>query len=61
MSLQRPRTLLLIVAILPGGGGFGYWILLSPGRTWVRWARAAYPSNVTMITFGPYSGAKDLE
>ena len=61
MKLPRPRILLLIVALLLlGGGAAGYWILLSPGSLWVRWARAAFPSHITRITFGPYPSAKEL-
>lgn len=61
MKVPKPRNLLLIVALLLlGGGAAGYWILLSPGSVWVRWARAAFPSRMTMITFGPYPSAKEL-
>jgi len=51
---------LIIALLLLGGGAAGYWILLSPGSFWVRWARAAFPSRITMITFGPYPSAKEL-
>lgn len=61
MKLPRPRILLLIIVLLLlGSGAAGYWILLSPGSVWVRWARAAFPSRVTRITFGPYPSAKEL-
>jgi len=61
MKPPKPRILLLIVALLAlGGGAAGYWILLSPGSIWVRWARAAFPARITLITFGPYPSAKEL-
>lgn len=62
MKVPKPRILFLIVALLLLGGGVaGYWILLSPGSVWIRWARAAFPSRITRITFGPYPSAKDLQ
>jgi tetratricopeptide (TPR) repeat protein len=60
MKLLKPLILPLIVALLLGGGSFGYWILLNPGTIWAWWARAAFPSRITMITFGPYPSAKEL-
>ncbi len=61
MKPPKTRILLLIVALLALGGGVaGYWILLSPGSIWVRWARAAFPARITMITFGPYPSAQEL-
>jgi tetratricopeptide (TPR) repeat protein len=61
MRLPKPKILLLIAVVLALGGGIaGYWILLSPGSIWVRWARAAFPTRVTMITFGPYPSASEL-
>jgi tetratricopeptide (TPR) repeat protein len=61
MRPPKPRIVLLIVVLLVlGGGAVGYWILLSPGSIWVRWARAAFPSRVTMITFGPYPSTREL-
>ena len=62
MKLSKPSILLLIaVLLLLGGGGLGYWILLSPGSIWVWWARAAFPSHITMITFGPYPSVRELQ
>jgi len=61
MKVPKPRNLILIVALLLlGGGAAGYRILLSPGSVWVRWARVAFPSHITRITFGPYPSAKEL-
>jgi tetratricopeptide (TPR) repeat protein len=61
MKLPKPRMLvLLILLIVLGGGAAGYWILLSPGSIWVRWARAAFPARITMITFGPCPSAAEL-
>jgi len=61
MKPPKLKILLLIVAALAlGGGAAGYWILLSPGSIWVRWAQAAFPARITMITFGPYPSAREL-
>jgi len=61
MKPPKARILLLIVVLLALGGGVaGYWILLSPGSIWVRWAQAAFPARITMITFGPYPSAQEL-
>lgn len=61
MKAPKPRHLLPIVALLLlGGGAAGYWILLSPGSVWVHWARAAFPSRIARITFGPYPSGKEL-
>jgi tetratricopeptide (TPR) repeat protein len=61
MKVPKSRSLFLIVALLLLGGGVAaYWILLSPGSIWMRWARAAFPSRITRITFGPYPSAKEL-
>jgi tetratricopeptide (TPR) repeat protein len=62
MKAPKARTRLLIVALLVvGSGAAGYCILLNPGSIWVRWARAEFPSRITMITFGPYPSAKELK
>lgn len=61
MKPPKPRILLLIaMLVVLGGGVAGYWILLNPGSIWVRWARAAFPERITMITFGPYPSAREL-
>lgn len=61
MKAPKPRILLPIIALLLlGSGAAGYWILLSPGSVWVRWARAAFPSRIARITFGPYPSGKEL-
>lgn len=52
--------MLILLLLVLGGGVTGYWILLNPGSVWVRWARAAFPARITMITFGPYPSAKEL-
>lgn len=52
---------MLVVALLVVGSGVaGYRVLLSPGSLWVRWAQAAFPADITMISFGPYPSAQDL-
>jgi Tetratricopeptide repeat len=43
------------------GGIAGYLILLSPGSIFVRWAQAAFPQRITMITFGPYPEEKEFQ
>jgi hypothetical protein len=61
MKAPKSRYLLLMVVLLVlGGGAPGYWILLSPGSICVRWAQAAFPPRITMITFGPYPSGKEL-
>ena len=61
MKSPKPLNLLLFIALMVlGGVALGYRILLSPGSIWVRWAQAAFPSRVTMITFGPYPSAREL-
>jgi Flp pilus assembly protein TadD len=51
----------MVASLVLAGGAFGYWILLNPGSIWVRWARSAFPARITMITFGPYPTAKELQ
>ena len=41
--------LLLMIAV-----GAGYLILLYPNSVFIRWALAALPSQITMISLGPY-------
>lgn len=61
MKPPKSRILLLVLLLLGLAGGVGgYWILLNPGSIWVRWARAAFPKRITMITFGPYPSAEEL-
>lgn len=45
-----PSLLLLLVMAV----GAGYLILLYPNSIFVRWALAALPSQITMISMGPY-------
>lgn len=62
MKAPGRRNLLLITALLVAGGlAAGYWMLVSPLSIWMRWARAAVPSRITMITFGPYPSARELQ
>jgi tetratricopeptide (TPR) repeat protein len=51
---------MIFVLLALGGGAAVYWMLLNPESIWVRWARAAIPARITMITFGPYPSAKGL-
>lgn len=61
MKVTRPRVLIpLVLALLLGGACAAYLILINPGSIFVSWAEAAFPSRVTMITFGPYPSKKDL-
>ncbi len=60
--LKRPRVLLpTLLGLIVLGGIASYLILLNPNSIFVRWAQAALPSQVTMITIGPYPEAKDFE
>ncbi len=45
-----PSLLLLLLAVV----GAGYLILLYPNSIFIRWALAALPSQITMISMGPY-------
>jgi tetratricopeptide (TPR) repeat protein len=45
-----PGILLLLVLT----GGIGYLILLSPNSIFIKWAQAALPDQITMISIGPY-------
>jgi tetratricopeptide (TPR) repeat protein len=61
--MRLPRTggrILLIAVFVVGSGVAGYQVLLNPGSFWVRWAQAAFPADITMISFGPYPSAQDL-
>ena len=61
-ALRRPRVLLpLFLLLLVASGIAGYFILLSPGGFLMRWAQAAMPEQITMISFGPYPEEKDFE
>ncbi len=61
-KLKRPRVFLpTLLGLIVLGGTASYLILLNPNSIFVRWAQAALPSQVTMITIGPYPEAKDFE
>lgn len=61
MKLQRAGVrVLAIILLVVGSGVAGYLVLISPGSIWVRWAEAAFPTRITMISFGPYPTAQDL-
>lgn len=53
--IKKPRvfipSLLLLLMLAVGGG---YFALLHPNSFLVRWALAALPSQITMISLGPY-------
>jgi tetratricopeptide (TPR) repeat protein len=60
--LRRPRVFVpAILLLLVLMGGIGYGILLSPNSIFVRWAQAALPHQITMISFGPYPEEPDFE
>lgn len=62
MKTQKAGFRFLVVTLLVVGiGTAGYLVLLSPGSIWVRWAQAAFPARITMISFGPYPKATELE
>jgi hypothetical protein len=57
--LRKVLLILLVLAVIGGIGG--YFILLSPGSVFVHWAQAAFPQQITMITFGPYPEESDFQ
>ncbi len=61
-KLRRPRVLIsTLLALLVLGGIAAYFILVNPHSVFVRWAQAALPEQITMITLGPYPEEKDFE
>ena len=57
---HRRKILFILGGLALLGGITGYLILLSPGSIFVRWAQAAFPRRITMITFGPYPEEKEF-
>lgn len=54
-KLKRPRVFIpAVLALLLVTGAVGYVILLNPRGFLIRWAQAAMPEQITMITTGPY-------
>ena len=61
-QLRRPVVFIPTILLMLGlAGGIGYVILLSPDSIFIRWAQAALPSQITMISIGPYPKAKEFE
>jgi tetratricopeptide (TPR) repeat protein len=61
-QLRRPRVFVpAILLVLVLSGGIGYWILLSPNSIFIRWAQAALPDHITMISVGPYPEQDEFE
>ncbi len=60
-QLRRPVVFIpAILALLVLTGGVGYLILLSPDSVFIRWAQAALPGQLTMISMGPYPKEKEF-
>lgn len=54
-QLRRPVVFIpTILLMLVLAGGIGYLILLSPDSIFIRWAQAALPDQITMISIGPF-------
>lgn len=54
-KLKRPRIFIPALAVLLlAGGVIGYFILLNPSGFLIRWAQAALPEQITMISLGPF-------
>lgn len=54
-KFKRPKVLIpTLVGLAAVGGIVCYLILINPNSIFVRWAQAALPDQVTMITLGPY-------
>ncbi len=61
-KIRRPRVYIPgILLLLVAAGGIGYLILLSPNSIFIRWAQAALPSQITMISLGPYPEEADFQ
>ena len=61
-KLKRPRIWVPALAlVLALGAAAAYLILLNPGSIFVRWAQAALPERITMISFGPYPEEADFK
>jgi tetratricopeptide (TPR) repeat protein len=61
-KIRRPRVYIPgILLLLVAAGGVGYLILLSPNSIFIRWAQAALPSQITMISLGPYPEEADFQ
>lgn len=61
-QLKRPRVFIpVVLLLLMLTGGIGYLILLSPNSIFMRWAQAAMPGQITMISIGPYPEEKEFE
>lgn len=60
--LRRPRVFIPGLLLLLIAAGFvGYLILLRPGGILMRWAQAAMPEQITMISIGPYPEDKEFQ
>ena len=54
-KLRKPLVFIPLLLLLPiAVVGAGYLILLYPNSIFIRWALAALPSQITMISMGPY-------
>jgi len=59
-QIRRPVVFIPgILGLLALTGGIGYWILISPNSIFIRWAQAALPNQITMISIGPYPKEQD--
>jgi tetratricopeptide (TPR) repeat protein len=62
MKLPRAGVRGLAITLrVVGSGVAGYLVLISPGSFWVRWAEAACPVRITMISFGPCPTTRELQ
>ena len=61
-QLKRARVFVpTVLLLLLFTGGVGYLILLSPGSIFMRWAQAALPAQITMISQGPFPEEAEFE
>lgn len=61
-KFKRPHVFIPTLIGLTVAAGFAaYLILLNPGSIFVRWALAALPERITMISMGPYPEEKDFQ
>ncbi|MGH6630882.1 MAG: hypothetical protein ACREB3_14225, partial [Burkholderiales bacterium] len=61
-KLKRPLVIIpTLLLLLMAAVGAGYLILLNPSSIFIRWALAALPSQITMISLGPFPDEAEFQ